>query len=608
MTIHIQLDVPGWPEAVERLPAGAVVKAVNIAQYLPEARARNRDVYTIYRQVNDHQYYSTNWDEMIERWRNVFPTFIDDTFRRDIAEHTNAIEGDNEYLSNDMDAQQIAARATSARAAAHVWATEYRTDPDLAHIELVICNTAVGNSIPVEFARICEEYWPAVLLGYHPYWLYENGERHEADWPYLAGRFDMDEFEYEEAGIDMSKIRWAFTETGPFASTWDGWLADNCLGGDFEAYKQAFLTWLADVEQTPAYQQVDANGDPRIKGIAYFTTARGMWERFIVRQPEMNELADLYRENWNPGTAPAPPPDEKTFDQRMWDRSVEIQVASGISLNPDALLQGDIAAEGQQIVHSEKRMTNEETGERWGFQAGEHLRGNIPRRVYRTQITTDGAGNPVYGPVEYYTDPYAQAGGGTAAVIADRWDAPIGTPEQRDAPMGDGWPGAWEDANPFGNRYSFGSPPREAYHTGADLNLNDPYWDADRHMPVFAPAEGVVTFAGRLPGSWGKVVVIEHREPAEGPHDDRRVYSRLAHLEDYSVAAGQRVRRGQQIARIGRPPGDPPGPYHLHFDISPTAILKTEPWDWPGLTWSRLEENYTDPLDFIRARHGDGGE
>jgi DNA invertase Pin-like site-specific DNA recombinase len=70
------------------------------------------------------------------------------------------------------------------------------------------------------------------------------------------------------------------------------------------------------------------------------------------------------------------------------------------------------------------------------------------------------------------------------------------------------------------------------------------------------------------------------------------------------VAFGETVTRGQPIGTIGsHRPGEP---NHLHFDISPTAVLATNPGDWPGLTWSRIVRDYLDPLSFIlahRARH-----
>lgn len=147
------------------------------------------------------------------------------------------------------------------------------------------------------------------------------------------------------------------------------------------------------------------------------------------------------------------------------------------------------------------------------------------------------------------------------------------------------WPGDWIDANPYGNRYWLRD--RYAYHTGADLNLNKPRWDMDRGQPVYSIANGVVTYAGHLSENWGNVVVIRHGD----------VFARYAALGIILVKEGDFVEIGQQIGTVGQHRGGEP--YHLHFDISPTTILLTNPGDWPGLTWSRIERDYVDPLKFI---------
>lgn len=175
--------------------------------------------------------------------------------------------------------------------------------------------------------------------------------------------------------------------------------------------------------------------------------------------------------------------------------------------------------------------------------------------------------------------------------LADGYDAPIGTSTERaDTQV---WPGNWFDATGFAVRYFLGQP-AEAYHSGSDLNLNQPFWDADAHSPVYAAASGVVIFAGRLTG-WGNVVVIRH-DPLI---TNRKVmYGRYAHMEQIVVRVGDRVQRGQQIANVGNAEGS--FPYHLHFDLSQTNILETDPFDWPRLDLNRLLANYSDPQEFIR--------
>jgi murein DD-endopeptidase MepM/ murein hydrolase activator NlpD len=174
--------------------------------------------------------------------------------------------------------------------------------------------------------------------------------------------------------------------------------------------------------------------------------------------------------------------------------------------------------------------------------------------------------------------------------IADGFDAPIGQfAERAAAPV---WPGKWFDATGFAARYRIGTP-AESYHTGADLNLNVPSWDLDAHSPVYAAANGVVTYADRLPG-WGNVIIIKH-DPLLA--DGRIVYGRYAHVENMRVQVGQRVVRGEQISSIGNAEGA--YPYHLHFDVSPSNVLQTEPWHWPKLNLTNLLAHYVDPRQFV---------
>lgn len=173
--------------------------------------------------------------------------------------------------------------------------------------------------------------------------------------------------------------------------------------------------------------------------------------------------------------------------------------------------------------------------------------------------------------------------------LADGFDAPVGIASERQGSQI--WPGHWLDATGYAARYRIGTP-YEAYHTGADLNLNDPYWDADAHSPVYAAAHGVVTYAGRLPG-WGNVIVVRH-DPLIS--NGQVVYGRYAHVEDIRVQVGQRVVRGEQISSVGNAEGI--YPYHLHWDISPTDILQTQPWHWPKLDLDGVMTHYVDPRQY----------
>jgi murein DD-endopeptidase MepM/ murein hydrolase activator NlpD len=174
--------------------------------------------------------------------------------------------------------------------------------------------------------------------------------------------------------------------------------------------------------------------------------------------------------------------------------------------------------------------------------------------------------------------------------LADGYDPPIGLEAERHGSQV--WPGKWFDATGYAVRYRIGTP-YEAYHTGADLNLNDPNWDADAHSPVYAAASGVVTHASRLPG-WGNVIVIKH-DPLITT--GKIMFGRYAHVENMRVQVGQRVVRGEQISSVGNAEGA--FPYHLHFDLSPTDILQAHPEHWPKLDLNNLLVNYVDPRQFV---------
>lgn len=165
------------------------------------------------------------------------------------------------------------------------------------------------------------------------------------------------------------------------------------------------------------------------------------------------------------------------------------------------------------------------------------------------------------------------------------FDSPVGTlAERRGSQV---WPGTWFDATGFATYYTTVGA---AYHTGADLNNNSPAWDSDRLAPVYAAADGVVTHAGKLAGTWGNVVVVEHAP---------LLHTRYAHLADFTVQAGQHVTRGQQIGRIGNAGGQVA--YHLHFDVGTSGVLKSQPGHWPGNSRTAVLAHYADPKAYIQA-------
>jgi len=174
--------------------------------------------------------------------------------------------------------------------------------------------------------------------------------------------------------------------------------------------------------------------------------------------------------------------------------------------------------------------------------------------------------------------------------LSDGYDPPIGTRSERES--SEVWPGYWIDVTGYGVRYFRGTP-AEAYHTGADLNLNQPYFDADRDAPVYSVSSGTVTFSGRMPG-WGWLIIVRHDPLAS---TGQTTYARYAHVNEARVVVGDRVVRGQQIAKVGNADGN--FAYHLHFDMSPTTILERSPGHWPKLNLNEVLAQYIDPREFI---------
>lgn len=180
------------------------------------------------------------------------------------------------------------------------------------------------------------------------------------------------------------------------------------------------------------------------------------------------------------------------------------------------------------------------------------------------------------------------------------FQAPIGTAEERS--LGKIWPGGWIDATPYLTRYFAG------VHTGADLNLNLPgAWDKDAHSPVYAMADGIVTYAQKWPNPkyWGNIIVIDH-----GIVDGKPLFSRYAHVENVKVFVGQPVRIGDQVASVGN--GDGLFAYHLHFDISTTDILRLQPQNWPAPKANPdlglVKDHYVDPKTWLTNHFGAGAE
>jgi murein DD-endopeptidase MepM/ murein hydrolase activator NlpD len=92
-----------------------------------------------------------------------------------------------------------------------------------------------------------------------------------------------------------------------------------------------------------------------------------------------------------------------------------------------------------------------------------------------------------------------------------------------------------------------------AHHKGIDF-------DANIGDPVFAAADGVVSFAG-VKGGYGNVIEVDH---------GNGYVTLYAHNSAFTARVGDLVRRGQQIAKAGNT-GRSTGA-HLHFEVHENGV------------------------------------
>jgi len=86
------------------------------------------------------------------------------------------------------------------------------------------------------------------------------------------------------------------------------------------------------------------------------------------------------------------------------------------------------------------------------------------------------------------------------------------------------------------------------FHAGMDFSANI-------GTPIYATGDGVVKKAGWQSG-YGKIIIINHGFGYE---------TWYAHLNDYDVRVGQKVKRGEVIGEVGNT-GKSTGP-HLHYEV-----------------------------------------
>ena len=314
---HFQNPVNDWPRAVAILPAGYWIKAVDNVQLLNEAKGVNPGIKTVLRHHYDTgQIFGGSLEENKVRARQFFSTFIDGTFDQ-YAHSVDAIEGFNEYYANSQNAQEKTDRLNWIIAANEVWTNEYRNQAKYAHIRLCSCNTAIGNDIPIDAARVVFEH--DGLLGYHPYVAVDSGTNNinPNDWTSYSGRWTQMDAQYKAAGIF---VNWLFTEGGPIERRADGgldpqngWKHPNVYGGNVDLYVANVQYFLS---KTSNWNKTNNN---RASNVTLFTSGGwDTWQWFETKQPEMDAIANMAK-NYVP-EEPEPMPECNGLPREQYNR------------------------------------------------------------------------------------------------------------------------------------------------------------------------------------------------------------------------------------------------------------------------------------------------
>ena len=166
----------------------------------------------------------------------------------------------------------------------------------------------------------------------------------------------------------------------------------------------------------------------------------------------------------------------------------------------------------------------------------------------------------------------------TPRSIADRFAYPVG-PGEYVTPARDK-KDEWYDAQDFG----------ENNHLGEDWNKNSG-GNTDCGEPVYAIANGEITYAADAGPGWGNVVIITHTLP-----DGTEVQSLYGHLKAIEKTSGT-IKIREKIGTIG----DGNGRYicHLHLELREQHCPS---WDMVFVGYSPVSYGWLDPSDFIDKR------
>lgn len=317
--MHLQETVTGWTEGLVRMPDMALLKAVGdpailtdgVAKWTAAGRDRSK-LHPSFRYA-DYEYPDWNrtytWEELCDLWRRNIRKFVDGTYLLRHVSNVKSVAECNEYTDTRMvtNKELLAPRIASARAFVHVWNTEYRGRViQVEGVEAmipadcrpVICDSPVGNDIPIEYFQLAVD--EDAILGVHAYTKWWNKVRDAGDFRWHSGRFHFNEQAYGIKPLIM------ISESGPYnGSTDGGWRHTSCMGGDEELLKQGMTAWFKDLATTDAYKEGRLIGPG-----AWFTTSndKTKWQYYKLYKEQLVDIANIAMDLWHPGSSVPPEP------------------------------------------------------------------------------------------------------------------------------------------------------------------------------------------------------------------------------------------------------------------------------------------------------------
>lgn len=586
ISFHLQASTPDWKRSLQYLPDYTPIKAVDAVHLLAEAKENNDTLQTILRHWYDHaQHFGGSYEENKTKARAFFNSFIDNTFR-DHAKNVDYISEWNEYLANSQNAQERQERLTWVQACSSVWANEYRTQSELSHIRLILCDAAVGNDIDIGMARAAVDN--DAVLGYHSYtpvnttslmlskniqpdwetvhdgsfrvnrrvfdnatgkfsdWYVLPDERPKTahtmksengilpgEWLYYTGRFAAMDERFRAEGIyplwistESGAVRYSLFPGGGVAlDPLGGWRHRECYNGDVNAYNRMFQYVL---DKTAAWNGANNN---RMLGYVLFTTpGDNPWQDFAVRQPEMDTIAQFVSQ-WEP-TPPDPPgppppdPGDRPGDAKTPYNATRYRISSNATLDQTL----DIA----RLVHEQKgtmTFSADEAGIGEGLESktvievgDEYGRDEIQEFYNSYGVDT----------VEYMDFPFPLDGLQLGRPLDVRY---VVTSQ-------------FNDPRPYGP------------HEGTDYAPETPGRAAN---VLSLRGEGLVSRVGFSATGYGNFVVVRYQYKRPNHQFPTFFYIWYAHLKSVSVEPGQRLTINDIIGEMGST-GLSTGP-HVHINI-----------------------------------------